>query len=63
MFDRVPNGPLKNFEESKLEWQMMMRAFKLTDKLKIPQKIVSLDYVNQFEKLQLHGFSDTNQQN
>ena len=37
---------------------MMMNLFNLTGKLKISRKNISLDDVDQLEKLELHGFSD-----
>ena len=36
----------------------MMNLFNLTGKLKISRKNISLDDVDQLEKLELHGFSD-----
>ena len=43
---------MENYDES----------FKLIGKLKVSRKIVSLDDVDQLEKLELHGFSDASLQ-
>ena len=49
-------------EEFKEKWKMMIDPFNLTVKFKISRKIVSLDEVDQLEKLELHRFSNASQQ-
>ena len=41
---------------------MMIDSFNLTVKFKISRKIVSLDELDQLEKLELHRFSNASQQ-
>ena len=43
IFDGILNGPLNIFEESNVEWLIIICTFKVTGKFRIPQKIVSLD--------------------
>ena len=50
-------------EELQEEWKMLMNSFKLIGKLKVSRKIVSLDDVDQLEKLELQEFSDASLQN
>ena len=45
-------------EQLQEEWKMMMNLFKLISKLKVPRESVSLNDVDQLEKLELHGLSD-----